>query len=481
MPETITVYRLPDLTDASQVPPGLADIWPRLQPILQHWLRFSQNEAGVREHQLGMVRDGCFLMPSPFGEGGDRCLASFCFDFRFFYRFQAKEDYFWVTSLLARGYCLSSIFLPRRAIAIDLFPDAAPADLYGSFAATYGTAKTNISPDVIDASPAIAVTGFHHPMHVLWNELPALDAAVASPPTSQLKVAVRYEPFGPTESLFPELASCLTRVNTNDIFTLNISERFLVGLGSRTITAATQNRVRTVAEQLATPPVLNARERFRADHWPILWVSIKPPHRTPIQQVAMLVKLLERFQEAYPRSGFLVDGASFPWDYDRSDAYGTWFRDYLWAEKTESAAIIVQLLHSLPPSIRAHVASLNGLTMCQEIAWGEAADFYFCHGGTMQNKIGWIHRIPGMLHSNTSFMSTYSQMYAPVENGIPCQLLPADLVLDDDLGSYSDLQLARRDKDYQFTSLEEVVSCVLLAFRESEAKDDNEHLTLETT
>ena len=195
----------------------------------------------------------------------------------------------------------------------------------------------------------------------------------------------------------------------------------------------------------------------------------------------MLVKLLERFHEAYPRSGFLVDGASFPWDYDRSDAYGTWFRDYLWTEKTESAAIIVQLLHSLPPSVRAHVASLNGLTMCQEIAWGEAADFYFCHGGTMQNKIGWIHRIPGMLHSNTSFMSTYSQMYAPVENGIPCQLLPADLVLDDDLGTYSDLQLARRDKDYQFTSLEEVVSCVLLAFRESEAKGDNEHLPLETT
>ena len=469
MPESITVYRLPDLKDASQVPPGLADIWPRLQPILQHWLRFSQNEAGVREHQLGMVRDGCFLMPSPFGDGGDRCLASFCFDFRFFYRFQAQEDYFWVTSLLARGYCLSSIFLPRRAIVIDLFPDAAPADLYRRFAATYGTAKSDVPPESIGDSSVVAVTGFSQPMHVLWNELPALNAAATSPHLARLKVAVRYEPVGPTEHLFPELASRLTRVNDADVSVLNITEKLLVGLGSRTITAATQDRVRTAAGQLATKPVLDARDRFRLDRWPILWVSVKPPNRTPVQQVATLVQLLERFQEAYPRSGFLVDGVSFPWDYDRPDAYGTWFRDYLSNEKNGSATIIDQLLHSLPASVREHVVSLNGLTMCQEIAWGEVADFYFCHGGSMQNKIGWIHRVPGMLHSNTGFMLSYSKMHTPVENGIPCQLLPEHLVLDDDLGSYSDLQLARRDKNYQFTSLDGVVSCVLSAFDETAA------------
>src|ERR1700761_8369009 len=91
-------------------------------------------------------------------------------------------------------------------------------------------------------------------------------------------------------------------------------------------------------------------------------------------------------------------------------------------------ADIVSRLSSVPVT---GVRLLNGLTVTDEISWGAIADFYFCHGGTMQNKIGWVHEVNGIVHSNTRFLASTAGKPPPIETDCIAEHLPYDLIRDD--------------------------------------------------
>ena len=91
----------------------------------------------------------------------------------------------------------------------------------------------------------------------------------------------------------------------------------------------------------------------------------------------------------------------------------------------------------------------------------------------MQNKVGWIHRIPGMIHSNTKFMNAFKWL-TPVVDGPKCFYIDPDLVVDDDPQNYSELQRARKDQNYGFASLDRVTREFLDAFAKSREGSDGE-------
>ena len=73
---------------------------------------------------------------------------------------------------------------------------------------------------------------------------------------------------------------------------------------------------------------------------------------------------------------------------------------------TETSAIIAQLYSRLDAAARLATRIVTDVDVLEEVFWSELADFYFCHGGSMQNKIGWVHDTPGVIHSNESFITS---------------------------------------------------------------------------
>ena len=175
------------------------------------------------------------------------------------------------------------------------------------------------------------------------------------------------------------------------------------------------------------------------------------------QQSETLVNLIEALAADYKDAGFVLDGASLPWDYPGNSNYPPWFHAVIDKAVQGSSEIIDAVLENLDGGVRPHVQALNNVSACEEVVWGESADFYICHGGTMQNKIGWIHRVPGFIHSNRTFLR-FNRVMSPVSDGPACFYASDALIVDDDPGKYSALELARKDQDYSFTSIAALIS-----------------------
>ena len=452
-------------------PAGMEDVWPKVHAMLVHHRALMADEAAVQAQQRGMIRDGCFLMPSPYpGQADDECTRSWLHEYQLFYEFCSGtgQRYLWVSGQLDRGYALDTIWFPGRNVAVTGFPPSADAGRLGRFRDMLTlTPPKPVWATPADTIPRIVVTGFQHLMHMLWNQLPALDRLAESPLPDSLRIAVQCEPFGPTTSLFPELAHATKPSRLEDVPALNAQYGLVIGLGSWTITPGTQARVRRVAAEQAGPEIAARRDAFKARHHPVFWLSVKPPKRTMSNQAETLAALITALRADYPSAGFIVDGASLPQDFPANGNYPPWFHDVMSSATTGSAEIIAGVLNRLSPEVIDHVVTLNGVSVCEEIVWGEATSFYICHGGTMQNKIGWVHAVPGFIHSNRTFLALFRMMPAPVTLGPPCYYASDAVLIDDDPARYSAHELARKDQDYTFTSIGQVIAEIRTAIAQA--------------
>ena len=452
----IVVHLFDELGDTPR--PELADIWPRLRALLAHWREFNQSEAAIRSQQHGIIRDGCFLMPSPFADTADVCTSSYFLRHRFCYLFTGEEKYFWITAQVDRGYALATIYFPHRRVAVALYSFSIEPSMLGELD---GMRAAIAKPE--NGLPVV-VTGYPQYMHVLWNELSALEHAARDDLASRMEVAVLFEPFGPMTELYPEFAARTKCVRYDAVTALNQDHRLLIGLGGWTILEATQRRVRRLARWLVAPELIAACDRFRAQFDPVFWLSVKPLPRTCLDQAAVLARLIGGIRQEHPRAGFVLDGTSAPWDAKTNPNYGQGFSEWLETATRAIGEIVDGVFGQLAENLRQAVEIVSGVSVCEEIVWGEAADFYICHGGTMQNKIGWMHRIPGLVHSNAKFLYFFKLMDPPVESGPACFFLSEGLIADAPAENYSWMELQRKDQDYGFTDLDSVLREVLEAF-----------------
>ncbi len=438
-------------------PAGMEDLWPAISGLLAHQWAHNVNEASVQAQQRGALRDGCYLMPSPYPghDSGDVCSRSWSHESQFFYEFCSGTDerYLWISGQLDRGYKLETLWFPGRNVAVTNFAPSVNPDFLDRFRRMLAFAPVKPVWEAAPiAIPRVVVTGFQHLMHVLWNELPALDRMAALPLPDKVSIGVLCQPFGPTVALFPELQPAIQVIRLEDVATLNATNGLVLGLGSWSITPGTQHRVRRVAAEQAGPAVIAARDAFKASHHPIFWLSVKPPKRTMSDQAQTLATLMQALRADYPNAGFILDGASRPWDFPASSNYPPWFHDVFTKAVAGSAEIMGAVKALLDPDLHPHLVTLNDISACDEVVWGEAASFYICHGGTMQNKIGWVHQTPGFIHSNRTFMASFRTMPEPVTDGPPCFYMSPELIIDDDPANYSALELSRKDQDYSFVS-----------------------------
>lgn len=453
----IAVYHFDQLRGTA--PAGLEDVWPRVRAILAEQSRFNTNEEAIRSQQHRMIRDRGFRVASPFGNWDEVCSSSWFLRHRFYYHFRGAEEFFWITALLDRAYAPAAIYFPRRRAMISVCLPLVSAETLEEFEAMRaGLTKAQ------RGSPVVA-TGISHPFHVLWNELPALDHTAHTDLPARMQVAAMFEPFGSIAALFPELARGSRFLRFDEVSNLNRDHPLLVPLGAWTITESLQSRVHRFAARQVAPAVVTAREKFRQKWRPIFWFSVKPPVRTCLDQAASLAFLIEGIRREYPGSGFILNGTSFPWDMKTNPNYVPGFAKQLETDTQADSVIISDILERLGADVRQAVQVLSGVSFHEELVWGEVVDFFFCHGGTMAPKIGWTHRVPGMIHTSTNLRRYLQTLPPQVENGPPCFFLSDHLTKDSPPQRYIFFDLEREDQDYAFTDLNGVLAELLAAFR----------------
>lgn len=446
----------------------LEDIWNFLAPVLVHFRAVNTDEEAIQRIQHGTLRDRALLSPSIYGPGADLCTASYYLPHVFAFLFEREEgNYVWLTTQLDRCFGFGVLLLPCLNLVIALYPFSVNEHLVGRLeAAMVKTRRDNPDTSLPYARPTV-VTGYFHIMHVLWNELPALDRALGHGQLEDCVVAHVHQPLGPLEEIFPELRGRLRPAPADDN-ALNTSARLLVGLGGRTIPPSTQARIVMTARRLASPHLLSEIQRFKGDHWPIFWISVKPPNRSFIKQDEILGRLIHALKEAYPKAGILINGVCFPWDLAINDNYGSWFRDLLKKASVNSSSIIADLYSHLDVRTRSSTRIVTDLNVLDEVCWSGIADFYFCHGGSMQNKIGWIHDVGGVTHSNASFIASLRYTVPPTSARAANFFLPSDLVSDDDPSRYSSMELARKDQNYSIVDVDAAAAFVIDCFETSD-------------
>ncbi len=451
------MYEFKPGAEPNNAPPGLEDIWSCTHKLLGHLHFLRSNERSLQAQQYGMIRDGCLLLPSVFpGRVHDLCSRSWFHESYFYYLFEASEheSYFWISGVFARGYSLDTIWFPGRRLAVTINPLGVDCARLARFdeMLTRTPAKPIRSRPWTNASRT-AVVSSPHLMHMLWNELPALERLTDVMLPDKFNVAVLFEPFGPMKELFPEFADRIKALRHKDILHENAQNGLVLGLGAWTVTNTTQRRLHKIAARHTQQEKVKQRDLFKKQHYPIFWLSVKPPKRTLSNQSLVLASVINALQARYPQAGFILDGACHPFDFPANENYAPWFHNVLKVAFDNSKEIITAIIKQLRPATRKNVIFLNGVSACEEITWGAAATFYICHGGTMQNKIGWIHRIPGFVHSNRNFLESFRRMPVPVEDGPACYFPSEDLIVDDNISNYSVEELARKDQNYKISSV----------------------------
>lgn len=462
--------------DASQErswisPPGCNDFWIRIRILMLYAADLSKDEERVQIQQHGMIRDGFFVMPSIYSDReSDQCNRSWFHEYRFYYEFEtnSQDRYFWITGQLDCGYSLQTIWFPEKKIVFTNYYLGVDVNRLIRF-------KTHLQESVqkifhtehLNNVPRLAIVGYQHMLHTLWNELPALDLLSETELPSCFKIAVQHEPFGPIRRLFPELSASIYAIRYEDIPHQNSVRGLVFGLGSWTITHSTQKRILDLAEEISSKEVILRIKLFEHTHSPIFWISVKPPQRTISEQPQALAALITHLKASFPAAGFIINGVSFPWDFPINTNYPPWFHDYITTALDKSKEIIECLLRHLQNNNFNDIVILNGISACEEAAWGKVASFYICHGGSMQNKIGWLHDTPGFIHSNRPFIEANRSMPVPVFDGPACYYASDELIVDDDQSKYSTHEITRKDQNYSFSSLSRFIDEVTCAIRKS--------------
>ncbi len=241
-------------------------------------------------------------------------------------------------------------------------------------------------------------------------------------------------PLGNMADLVPPLRN-MTLFNIASYETEYLSTLFYltVPVGASFVTKQFVTRVVNYAVARLSPQLENFRSHQLASSGKKFWISIRTRNRTAVNQVEFLVALVNHLLKSFDGCTVLLDGHSTPMDiqhnksYDQADVVKTIEND------TNVVGAVMSGLHKVNmPTDR--VISAVGLPILDSIALAGIADFYICHHGTLQHKIGWFYSKPGIVHAPNSILAqgeaVASWVTAQSETAIAPVYLPADHVQD---------------------------------------------------
>ncbi|MFV0478767.1 MAG: hypothetical protein ACK5ME_13170 [Parahaliea sp.] len=444
-------------------------------------------KRALRRYQLDILSSGTLSLPSPWT--GREVQVDGCFFVNISplgfghiviaYHLPCEQSLWLLSGIVREGFPLHALYCSQKDETLwDIHPEEQAA--YAPVRAALQRFDEAGVPASHTASSQAPVLVVGHPnfAHNLWNELAGLSALSGLAPKvlERSELLLLCEPLTALDSILADSKPIISRLEQLDQL-LGWHQRLLTRVGSTRISRALLARLHHSLCRHADPQVLRPLTRHLAGHWPVIWLTVRTDARTASNQDMFILALLTQISERYPNVGFVIDGFSYPDDFDNplyqdsdpsTPAAGSGefvVNSSLQASLKSREHIISRYIARLQKKLKARgikpVISASGLRMVDTVALAARADYYVCHAGTLQHKIAWLYDTPGIVHSNKEGLcpAAGQWMANQVEKGREPVLVNADLV--EDLASIRTLAQAERNRDYRFIDVDAVVEQVL--------------------
>ncbi|AGU47942.1 hypothetical protein VAPA_1c08220 [Variovorax paradoxus B4] len=413
-----------------------------------------------RWYQRDLLRKGRFVVRSVWDNEPVQATQSVLLeDKTIAYGFGPALNFWLFAGSFGEGAPIQGIYLPQRAILVNLGHEA------------WGVTETHVRKamtifnslpldmDRISGPTPSLVTGDASFAHHIWNQLGALDRLIADEPEFALErtnVVVMQEPLGPLAELFDDCPNWKIRyVHSSRVQQLNCRDTLFVQLAGMLVTEGAKARVFKYVERAVDLPEAVVR-RNPAGRF---WLSIRTRNRTITNQVQFLTELANSLIEEYPGCDIVLDGHSLSEDDYRLVELGDSSNHAIAAADADVAAKVIKRLVQRDSKIY----QTAGRPLSEALALARTCDFYVCHHGTVQHKIGWFTWVPGVAHANTRVTRSKPALSvaAQTEGSPPPSYLPVELIEDEASNARSALADALKHENYTIVSVDEACRFVL--------------------
>ncbi len=373
------------------------------------------------------------------------------------YGVQDRPDLMLAASRIGFGHPITSVLLPERRIAINVggphwTVDAAQAEQATALFASH--ALDFAAPPAASPPAPVLVTGDVNFAHHFWNQLGALEALLSR--GQPVDAAVTHQPIAPLTDIFAGGPALRTRPITPRGLTQLDPWRVLPFPAGGTIVSATlRQRILQLAAQRpddGSRAFVSGTRGLRR-----VWLTIRLRNRTALNLLDALSAIAESL---LTDGGFAIvlDGFSRPNDYAANAGYNKPLIERTIALKQAFCQALCQDI-----ARRAGAAALDrvhvsiGADLQDSIRLASACHAYFAHHGTVQHKIGYFTKVPGMVHSNPAILAgdhAGTQRYAAEDPGV-VQYIGRHLTSDAPLPGG---RAAQPDNNYRFNDIPALVS-----------------------
>jgi hypothetical protein len=362
------------------------------------------NSQRLLQYQLNIFETGRFDVLDITSDDIVSCSGTFQPEFkRFAYRFAGRSGVFWlIAAEISQAYEIDAVFLEQeRTVYLRKSDDPSIEPIVAALVRYLDSNNVELPP-----TPASARLVVGHPnfAHFIWNEMPALLDLEEREDGQVPHIAVTYEPILPFEKLIRwNSASIRVKTQVSEVLRqpAGYEPSVLFSLGSRLVTKKVKQRIveecTWYAHQSGVMPT--TRDRI------VLWVSLRLLYRHPVNQLAAFIELFRQLSLLNQKFAIILDGYSLPHDLDFLGRYNA---DLERSHSSELSKLVQDLKDEISNFGTDQVTVIDGTQadLPTSIFLASHADFYVCHHGTQQHKIGWIYRAPGVIHANRHILET---------------------------------------------------------------------------
>lgn len=363
-------------------------------------------ERTLRSYQGQILSNRRFIVKSPVGKEDATCVATLYRPECYAYLFRNDFIDFWIfTDETTDAYGISSAFIPQ--INLFILSKSHSAGRVSSWINWVQESASHLeSLSLDDEGQTSLVVGHANFAHFLWNQLPALIATEKFTNVNIDQVLVTHEPILPLDKLIDCIwdapfiktsTSAKTGLQANG----GVYKGVMFSVGSTLVTENTKRRLRERCKTYSDD--LSSLDFHKLGA--CLWVSLRLRDRHATNINECLISIFKNIEKSYSSFTIIIDGFSEPGDLDYQDRYNI-------SSNTSQRFAIRNLSRDLFDRIEKEkfknlkFYNISTFDTASAIAAARHADFYFCHHGTQQHKIGWIYDIPGIIHANHSIVES---------------------------------------------------------------------------
>jgi GT2 family glycosyltransferase len=428
-------------------------------------------DRNVRRYLYDTLQTGTFEIVSPFS--GEAAAAEFSIVLKDKTTFVFFDNFIVGLGHLGMGFPIMALIIPEKRLFIKILDDF--WGVQERHLIEVAAVLQNLPSSTVSTKTELwLVSGDANFAHHAWNQLSSLQAISESGLShKKFHLVSTHEPLGPIDSLFPELAHWdMRRVMTWELENINRLDRLVLPIGGDRIPKTLVERiVKTATVRRHTDKIANLLERLERSEGPVLWMSIRTRNRTATNQVEMLTEIAREFLSEYGSGHVILDGHSYMEDVASNLGYDPVAQRAI-VDDDESTAnqIITGLAASSSPVDKILVAV--GLPIGESIVLAQKADFYFCHHGTVQHKIGWFTSRVGVVHCNRRTTEVLPALYVQDQSemaGLPVYV-PLELIeAPEPNPSEANLEQVLKTENYRFIDKDAVRDLTLNLLRKNVA------------